>query len=103
MTKKLSSCYTAMSLNDKLIEDTAEIIDFVCKHPQKQGILALFKKGPPQDMGFMWCDDKSSYWSDDEACGLRVIQEVVWKRGWESSGFGIMMRNLQHEINNLPQ
>lgn len=56
----------------------------------------MFRKGPPSDVGFMWCDDE--HWTEDELEGLGIVQTLVLANGWESSGYGYMMRKLQSKL-----
>ena len=64
----------------------------------------MFIKGPPINQGFMWCQDNGGpdcYWTEKEGEALRFIRNKVLELGWESSGYGIMMRKIQRKIKEL--
>ena len=87
-----------MSFEKKMYNDEKTIIDFINNSPNKNNIIAMFKKGPPTDSGFMWCDKEGGpgkYWTEEEALGLKELTNLVLKLGWESSGYSIMLRNIQ--------
>ena len=78
--------------------DSQLIIDIIATHPCKDAIISMFKKGPPKGAGFMWCDEKDSYWTENEREGLKIATHLVLSNGYESSGYGCMMRELQKKI-----
>ena len=87
---------------DNLNNDLMIFVDEINKNSNKNGILSMFKKGPPKDRGFMFCDNNdNTYWTKEESDGLKTVSDMVLNRGWDSGGYGIMMRNIQHEINKL--
>lgn len=67
-------------MDTQMKTDTLDIINTINTHEW-----SMFKKGPPKDQGFMWCKNDDVYWT-------------VLGKGWDSSGYGIMMRNLQNDI-----
>lgn len=82
--------------------DTIQMLQTIETHPNRSGIFSMFQKGPPIGNGFMWCSHKDmEYWTEDESNGLKYVSDMVLDKGWDSSCFGIMMRNLQHEVNKL--
>ena len=86
-----------MSFEKKLLNDEKTIIDFINNSPNKKNIIAMLKKGPPNS-GFMWCDKEGGpgkYWTHDEAAGLKELSNLVLNLGWDSSGYSIMLRNIQ--------
>lgn len=87
---------------DNLNNELMIFINEINKNSNKNGIISMFKKGPPKDRGFMFCDSNDNiYWTKEESDGLKTVSDMVLNRGWDSSGYGIMMRNIQHEINKL--
>lgn len=88
-------------MDTKLKIDTTDIINIIENHPNRQGVVSMFKKGPMKDKGFMWSNEHDEHWTSEESSGLKYITELVLEREWESSGYAIMMRNLQNEINKL--
>ena len=57
--------------------------------------------GPPVDTGFMWCSKEGGpglYWSKEEADALKSLSDYVLEMGWESSGYSIMLRNIQNKM-----
>ena len=83
-------------------ETTAELVDAIVAHQNKHGIVSMFKKGHPIGKGFMWCDENdNTHWTEEESNGLAIVRDMVLNKGWESSGYAIMMRNLQNEINKI--
>ena len=82
-----------------VLSDTQHFIDIIETHQYKDAIVSMFKKGPPQNTGFMWCNPKdTSYWTNDEIKGLAIITELVLSKGYESSGYGCMMRHIQRVL-----
>ena len=70
-------------------------------HSNKDSIISMFVKGPPENEGFMWCrceGGPGKYWTSEEAQGLKYVSNLVLDRGWDSSGFGFMMRVVQDKI-----
>ena len=84
-------------MDTQMKTDTLDIINTINTHENKQGILSMFKKGPPKDQGFMWCKNDDVYWTEPESKGLQFVQDLVLGKGWDSSGYSIMMRNLQND------
>jgi hypothetical protein len=49
----------------------------------------------------MWCSKKGGpglYWTSKEADGLEELSELVLKLGWDSSGYSMMLRNIQSQF-----
>ena len=88
-------------MDTKLKIDTTDIINIIENHPNRQGVVSMFKKGPMKDKGFMWSNEQDEHWTTEESNGLKYIRELVLEKDWDSSCYGIMMRNLQNEINKL--
>ena len=89
------------SMEQKAEKDLIFIVNYINNHENKQGIISMFMKGPPKDKGFMWCDSKGGeeqYWTLNEARGLKEIGNLALEKGWDSSGYGFMMRKIQHAI-----
>ncbi len=90
-----------MSFEQKGKKDLLTFFNFIINHDKKDDITNMFVKGPPQNKGFMWCGKeggKDHWWSEREAAGLSIINEQVLGLGWDSSGYGIMMRMIQKKI-----
>jgi hypothetical protein len=90
-----------MSMEAKSRKDLNTIVDKINNHVNKQGIISMFIKGPPENDGFMWCGRKGGpgcWWNKEEAEGLKFISNLVLELGWDSSGYGFMMRFVQKEI-----
>ena len=93
-----------MSLEEKGKADLKTLISFILSHENKDNIVNMFVKGPPKTCGFMWCGSeggKGKWWTEQEANGLKDIGDKVLELGWDSSGYGIMLRMIQQEIKNL--
>jgi hypothetical protein len=102
MTSNASGMTSGMSsgMTSGMTTDTIQMLQTIETHPNRSGIFSMFKKGPPIGKGFMWGSHKDMvYWTEDESNGLKYVSDMVLDKGWDSSGFGIMMRNLQYEIN----
>ena len=88
-------------LERKKEKDAKEILDYIEKNTNKNGIISMFLKGPPMEDGFMWCSNEGGqgfHWTDEEAKGLRAIEAIVLQKGWDLSGYGFMMRYIQSQI-----
>lgn len=71
------------------------------EHPLKNNIINMFKKGPPPNKGFMWCESSGGpdcHWTQEEAQGLKYVENLVLYKDWDSSGYGFMMRFIQSRI-----
>ena len=85
----------------KADKDLITIVDKINNHENKQGIISMFIKGPPEDEGFIWCEKEGGpgcWWNKEEADGLKFVGDLVLDLGWDSSGYGFMMRFVQREI-----
>jgi hypothetical protein len=81
--------------------DANFIIRQIYLHSNKDSIISMFFKGPPENEGFMWCGCEGGparYWTCEEANGLKYVSNLVLDKGWDSSGFGFMMRVVQDRI-----
>jgi len=90
-----------MSMQAKADKDLITIVDKINNHENKQGIISMFIKGPPEDDGFIWCEKEGGpgcWWNKEEADGLKFVGDLVLDLGWDSSGYGFMMRFVQREI-----
>ena len=87
----------------KAENDLITIIEMIYKICDHQQVLSMFKKGPPNNHGFMWCDKTggpNKHFTELEAKALNEISEMVLNHGWESSGYAIMLRKIQNKILN---
>ena len=85
----------------KADNDLITIVDKINNHENKQGIISMFIKGPPEDEGFIWCEKEGGsgcWWNKEEADGLKFVSDLVLDLGWDSSGYGYMMRFVEREI-----
>lgn len=85
----------------KADKDLITIVDTINNHENKQGIISMFIKGPPEDEGFIWCEKEGGpgcWWNKEEADGLKFVGDLVLYLGWDSSGYGFMMRFVEREI-----
>ena len=88
----------------KANQDLELILAIINNSPIKTYINNMFIKGPPVNTGFLWCCDNGGpdcYWTEKEGEALRFIRNKVLELGWESSGYGIMMRKIQRKIKEL--
>ena len=70
--------------------DTAKALLFIDEHKLKDDIKAMFKGGVSNQTGWMFTKRDTAEFS--------AIQDKVLEMGYDSSGFGMMMRRLEHEI-----
>ena len=67
----------------------------------KEAFMSMLRKGPPANKGFMWCSKEGGpgkYWSKEEAEALNSLSDYILDMGWESSGYSIMIRNIQNKM-----
>ena len=60
----------------KKIYDANYIIGLINQHPNKDNIISMFVKGPPENEGFMWCASEGGpgqYWTTEEANGMKYV------------------------------
>ena len=88
------------SIEKKLQIDKKEIIKVMLAHTEAKYMVQVLKKGPPKDLGYMWGLDEPDYWTEREKAAINIMHVWVLQKGWESSGYGIMFRELEKEIKN---
>ena len=76
-----------MSVKEKLEADLKTTIDYINNHKEKDAIIDWFVVGPPASTGFSYCSYDTQFKKD--------MRKLVLDMGWDSSGFGIFMRNIQ--------
>ncbi len=87
------------SIEKKFKKDLKNIVKEINYSPDKDSIIKMFEIGPPEDKGFMWCTERD--WSMIEyGKAFRKVENMVLIRGWDSSGYSMMMRAVQKEIVN---
>ncbi len=87
-------------LNQKAKRDCQSIVGFMESHPQFHDMYRAFIKGPKPDCGFMWTPD--NWWVGEEKSAIKIVSDKVLDHGWDSSGYGIMMRMIQRKIKEMP-
>ena len=86
--------------------DIEFFLNEINNHQNKEHIHSMFMKGPPPNKGFMWCESSGGpdcHWTLEEAQGLKFIERLVLDKGWDSSGYGYMMRVIQLKIEESNQ
>lgn len=71
-------------------KDAQEALDFISKHELCDEITKLFMDGPAANKGWMWTT------RGDPA--FKAIENKVIDMGYDSSGYAMMMRKIEHEI-----
>ena len=91
----------AQNINEKFEKDSNDILNNILTHADREGMISALRKGPPNQLGFMWGLDEPNYWTTQEIRGIDQMHIWVLQRGWESSGYAIMFRELQKKIKNM--
>ena len=89
-----------MSLQEKCKHDSEKIMRFIESHPKFDAIYRAFMKGPDPQSGFMWTT--TEWWTQAEGEAIEIVSNKVLEYGWDSSGYGFMMRIIQDKIKELP-
>ena len=89
-----------MSFQQKSKQDSENIMRFIESHPKFDAIYRAFIKGPEPQNGFMWTT--TEWWSEEEGEAIQIVRNKVLDYGWDSSGYGYMMRIIQSKIRDLP-
>ena len=85
------------SIENKFNKDLKNIVKEINYSPNKDCIIKMFEIGPPEVKGFLWCTERD--WPMIEyGKAFRKVESMVLIRGWDSSGFCMMMRAVQKEI-----
>ncbi len=71
-------------------EDAQKAIDFIYNHELKTDIIAMYTTGPPENEGFMWCDNDTP--------AKKTMSNFVLGMGYDSSGYGMMQRRIQTTV-----
>jgi hypothetical protein len=85
-------------MGDKANQHLKIITNFIYGHERKNDIIDMFLKGPDPESGFMWTGDE--WWSQNETEAVEIIGNKVLDLGWDSSGYGYMMRLIEYTIKN---
>lgn len=88
-------------MDSQFNNDLINCMKVISNHAQRDNILNMFIKGPPENEGFMWCSKEGGHdkwWTIGEAEGLQFISSYVLDLGYDSSMYGIFMRNLQKKV-----
>ena len=85
----------------KKTKDTKDILEFIYSNDNKKDIISMYLKGPPEDTGFMWARNAKDYWTEGELKALGIMEKKLWGLGWDSSGYGLMQRIIEHKVNEL--
>ncbi len=86
------------TLEEKLITDTALLVDKIKSHPESNTMKKVFQKGPPKDKGYMWGLRDPDYWTENEKIAINIMHKWVLEKGWESSGYSIMFRSIEKQL-----
>ena len=89
-----------MNLVEKKNQDLNTIMNFINGHSTVNDIYSAFLKGPDPECGFMWTT--TEWWTPKQADAIKLISVNVLNLGWDSSGFGLMMRAIENEIRKIP-
>ena len=89
------------TIESKADEDCSTIIQFINNHPIKQDIISMYHKGPPKNEGFMWCSREEGHWTKRESDAFKIMEQIILKYGWDSSGYGYMQRQIQSMVKKL--
>ncbi len=72
-------------------KDTDRALEFIENHELKDEIITLFRNGVSDTTGWMF--------TQNETPEFKVIQSKVLEMNYDSSGFGFMMRQIEHRLN----
>jgi hypothetical protein len=89
-----------MSMSDfemKENKDIQTIMDAIGKYENAEDVYSGFKKGPDPKHGFMFTLD--DWWDPKQLVAMKFVSNLVLDLGWDSSGYGFMMRKIEYEIN----
>ena len=87
-----------VNFDKKLNQDRNIIINFIDNSPIKNDFISMLIKDTPPNEGFMWCSQEGGvgkYWTIEQAKALKELSDKVINLGWDSSGYAIMIRNIQ--------
>jgi hypothetical protein len=89
------------NLELKAEKDLNTIMDFIINHSKYNTIKKCFLKGPEQGKGYMWTDKE--WWGDGGKEAITIVSNKVLELGWDSNGYGFMMRLIENEIKKVPK
>ena len=87
-------------MEQKATSDCQKIISFMESHPLFNDMYNAFIKGPKPGCGFMWTPD--DWWVGEEKSAVKIVSDKVLEYGWDSSGYGWMMRLIEQKLRELP-
>ena len=88
-----------MNWEQKSKHDSEAIMRFIESHELFNDIYSAFMKGPDPQSGFMWTT--TEWWSPVEGEAIKIVSNKVLDYGWDSSGYGYMMRVIESKIKEL--
>ena len=80
-------------------KDIITIMNAISNYENVNDVYLAFKKGPDPKHGFMFTLD--DWWDAKQAAAIKFVSNLVLDLGWDSSGYGFMMRRVEYNINKL--
>ena len=71
--------------------DAQIIYNQIMRLENKEEIIAMYLRGPPEDTGFLWWDDPCA----------KQVGNIILSKGYESSAYGMMHRSVQKIIHGV--
>lgn len=77
--------------------DVRRAVQFIRTHQQKDNIIDMYRRGPPEDTGFMWLQD--GWFTPKQQQGFQVMKLWILAHDYDSSAYAYMHRAIQHALN----
>ena len=84
---------TMQALLDK---DVLLAVEFIRTHDDHSKIVAMYKRGPPEDTGFMWLPN--DWFTPDQQQGFQVMKKWILDHDYDSSAYAWMHRAIQQKV-----
>ena len=87
------------TIQDIMDRDVALAIEFICEDKDQDKIVAMYKRGPPEDTGFMWLPD--DWFTPDQQQGFLKMRQWILEHDYDSSAYGCMHRAIQLKVREM--
>ena len=79
--------------------DVALAVEFIRGNDDQDNIIAMYKRGPPEDTGFMWLPN--DWFTSEQQQGFQVMKNWILDHDYDSSAYGWMHRAIQQKVREL--
>ena len=87
------------TIQDIMDRDVALAVEFICEDKDQDNIVAMYKRGPPEDTGFMWVPN--DWFTPEQQQGFLKMRQWILEHDYDSSAYGCMHRAIQQKVSEM--